>query len=104
MSKGDINDIVLVGGSTRILKIQKMLREYFNDKQLCKSINPDEAVAYGAAIQSAILSGQDMGDNDIIPIDITPLSLGIQTAGGIMTKLIPRCTTIPTRQSEIFTT
>eukprot|EP00481_Brizalina_sp_1-RS-2013_P000859 TRINITY_DN204_c0_g1_i2.p1 TRINITY_DN204_c0_g1~~TRINITY_DN204_c0_g1_i2.p1 ORF type:complete len:212 (+),score=64.56 TRINITY_DN204_c0_g1_i2:145-780(+) len=104
MSKSDIHDIVLVGGSTRIPKVQKMLREYFNGKELCKSINPDEAVAYGAAIQSAILSNEDMGDMDLLVMDVTPLSLGIETAGGIMTKLIPRGTTVPSKKSEVFTT
>merc|ERR1712099_22948 len=104
MSKSDINDVVLVGGSTRIPKIQQMLREYFNGKELCKSINPDEAVAFGAAIQSAILSGEDMGDLDVLVTDVSPLSLGIETAGGVMTKLIPRGTTVPCNKSEIFTT
>ena len=105
MSKSDIDDIVLVGGSTRIPKVQQILREYFNGKELCTSIHPDEAVAHGAAIQAAVLSGDDMGkDADIVVVDVTPLSLGIETAGGIMTKLIERGTRIPCKKDEIFTT
>eukprot|EP00488_Nonionellina_sp_1-RS-2012_P002279 TRINITY_DN42_c0_g1_i2.p1 TRINITY_DN42_c0_g1~~TRINITY_DN42_c0_g1_i2.p1 ORF type:complete len:452 (+),score=196.05 TRINITY_DN42_c0_g1_i2:343-1698(+) len=104
MSKSDIDDVVLVGGSTRIPKVQQLLKQYFNGKELCKCINPDEAVAYGAAIQSAILSGADMGDLDVLVTDVTPLSLGIETAGGIMTKLISRGTTVPCKKSEVFTT
>ena len=104
MSKNDINDIVLVGGSTRIPKIQSLLQNYFN-KNLCKTINPDEAVAYGAAIQSAILSGNhDEKLEDIILVDVTPLSLGIETIGGVMSRVIERNTTIPTTQTQIFTT
>merc|ERR1712241_1635574 len=104
MSKSDIDDVVLVGGSTRIPKVQQLLRQYFNGKELCRSINPDEAVAFGAAIQSAILSGEDMGDLDVLVTDVTPLSLGIETAGGVMTKLINRGTSVPCKKAEIFTT
>jgi len=103
-SKSDIDDVVLVGGSTRIPKVQQLLKQYFNGKELCKSINPDEAVAVGASIQSAILSGDDMGDLDVLVTDVTPLSLGIETAGGIMTKLIPRGSTVPCKKSQTFTT
>jgi len=106
IDKSLVHEIVLVGGSTRIPRIQKLITDYFNGKEPNKSINPDEAVAYGAAVQAAILSGDtsSKSTNEILLLDVAPLSLGIETAGGMMTKLIPRNTTIPTKKSEVFST
>ncbi|RMZ27938.1 hypothetical protein D0859_07966, partial [Hortaea werneckii] len=106
IDKSSVHEIVLVGGSTRIPKVQKLVSDFFNGKEPCKSINPDEAVAYGAAVQAAILSGDtsSKSTNEILLLDVAPLSLGIETAGGVMTPLIKRNTTIPTKKSEVFST
>jgi heat shock protein 1/8 len=105
ISKGEIHDIVLVGGSTRIPKVQELLSNFFNGKELCRKINPDEAIAYGAAVQAAILSGQkDEKLDSLVLLDVTPLSLGVETAGGIMTTLIARGSTVPTRKTQTFST
>jgi len=105
MDKGDVDEVVLVGGSTRIPKVQQLLSEYFNGKEPTKGINPDEAVAYGAAVQGAVLSGAAAdATKDMVIIDVTPLTLGIETAGGVMTTIIPRGTSIPVRKSQTFST
>jgi len=104
--KSDIQEIVLVGGSTRIPKVQQILKEFFDGKEPNRGVNPDEAVAFGAAVQAGIISGtaDQEGDGGIIIVDITPLTLGIETVGGVMSKIIPKDTTIPTKKSQVFTT
>jgi heat shock protein 1/8 len=105
MDKKDVHDVVLVGGSTRVPRVQKLLSDFFGGKELCRSINPDEAVAYGAAVQAAILMGtQDEKLNEMVLLDVAPLTLGIQTAGDVMTPMIPRNTAIPTKKTQTFST
>ncbi|KAM5572744.1 hypothetical protein ABKV19_012679 [Rosa sericea] len=106
MDKSSVRDVVLIGGSTRIPKVQQLLQEFFNGKELCKSINPDEAVAYGAAVQAAILGGEGNIEKvqDVLLLDVTPLSLGIESDNGQMSVVVPRNTTIPTTKESVFTT
>lgn len=103
LRKEDVDDVVLVGGSTRIPKVQQLIKDFFNGKELNKGVNPDEAVAYGAAVQAGLLTGQE-GTDEMVIVDVTPLTLGIETVGGVMTTLTPRGTTIPCKRSQVFST
>jgi heat shock protein 5 len=104
LKKSDIDEIVLVGGSTRIPKVQSLIKDFFNGKEPNKGINPDEAVAFGAAVQAAVLSGASELEDKVVLVDVTPLSLGIETVGGVMTKLIERNTPVPTKKEQVFST
>ncbi|CAF5137146.1 unnamed protein product, partial [Rotaria magnacalcarata] len=103
LKKTDIAEVVLVGGSTRIPKVQQLVKEFFDGKEPSRGINPDEAVAYGAAVQAGVLSGEE-STGDIVLLDVNPLTMGIETVGGVMTKIIPRNTVIPTKKSQVFST
>ena len=103
IDKNGVDEVVLIGGSSRIPKVQQLLQDFFNGKELNKSINPDEAVAYGAAVQAAILTGTGgKATEEVLLLDVAPLTLGIETAGGVMTALIPRNSTIPAKKSQVF--
>jgi len=106
MKKSEIDEVVLVGGSTRIPKVQQLIKDFFNGKEPNRGINPDEAVAYGAAVQGGILGGEQSDESlkDLLLIDVTPLTLGIETVGGVMAKVLPRGTVIPAKKSQVFTT